>query len=245
MVRIGIFRSRCLPQTFILLCLLTSCGDNKPHSRNLDIKSPHMGEASDSLEMAKYARKSDSLGKIQREAIGEPEIDTYKQEVFRYSYWESFGPTRILRVERRPDSSYVLASAFILDGVPARYTRLPKIPYRVLPDYFKQHGDSLVVFTSTQSINKEEWLAFRQIIDGSYYWTFKDPMAHDMILDGDGLVLQSKSYWPRHYEHGDTLPYHYNSVHCPLKGSYTNAYDYLAKRSRLFQKLKYPAVIWH
>jgi len=63
----------------------------------------------------------------------------------------------------------LLTSSFLISDF-VDYNKLPKVPYKKIPDYFEHRSDSMLFFTSRQAITEEEWFNFLKILDGSYYW---------------------------------------------------------------------------
>jgi len=221
---------------YIGILFIVSCSGNKSSVTTLVETDSLKAVRLDSIGNSDFIRKLDFNAKLLRLASNLPLIDTYKQEVYCYGYSGAFKPIQILQIERTQDSSYLLTSCFIISDL-RFHEKLPNVSYKKIPDYYEGRTDSMLLFTDKQAITMNEWFGFLIILRGSYYWTFTNPMPNDGILDGDFLSLISKSFWPRHYDIGDTLAYHRVSIHCPFKGSFTDAYIYLFNKSKLFRKL--------
>ena len=181
-------------------------------------------------------RQFDSVSKITDSLCGLPGIDKYDNTVFRYRYTVFYGNITFVCVAVvLNDSSCQLISKCIIRGTGKFFQRDLKADMKMVATPY----DTLTVHTIVQPLSKKDWTTFRSIINGSYYWTFEDPMPNDGILDGDFLNLTSKSRWPRHYLNNwepDSLRYHYNYVHCPFKGNFTDAYHFLYQKSALLQR---------
>lgn len=179
---------------------------------------------------------SDSIRRITDSLCDLPPVNDYKQTIFRYRYTVFYGNiTFVCTIMEQEDSSFCLVSKCIINGENAFFRK----DLRTVKNVIKTPEGPAVVYTSTQPISEKDWTTFRKIINGSYYWTFDDPMPDDGILDGEVLSLDSKSRWPRHWigkYHIDSLRYHYNSIHCPFKGNYTDAYHFLYQKSMLLQR---------
>lgn len=104
-------------------------------------------------------------------------------------------------------------------------------------DYIKGRTDTFMFFTAKQVLDKQDWMTFKKILNGSYYWSFMNPYdEHKGLLDPQYLRLESKSILPTNLNN-DTLVYHVNYVAIPMQGSFSEAYQFLARKSILPQKL--------
>jgi len=227
--------------TFVaVLCLLT-CSCTTP----VQWDSHVFYAAADSVRRYQRDNMMETKYRADREAfrtlIGEPDIKISNYPSYQFAYSMAFGPSIILRVEQMPDATFRLTSKMIRSF--NVYPWVLKIPHREIKIESTLSGTTKnqLLFTTEQKISKKEWTSFLNILNGSFYWTFENPMPDDGILDGDGLSLFSKSRIPRTGK--NTLIYHENYVHCPIISSYTNAFEYLVRESNLLQQFGIKALI--
>ena len=222
----------------IIISTACGCGRNRPRYENpgkiiADSAKQHI------MNSPRTDSESKLYAKLWSEAVGEPQIDTYRREVYQYAHGVFLGPIFLFRIEETADSGYLIMSKVIVE--PRHATNLhydQSLLRRIafIPKTKFADSISLIIYSIDQRIDEKDWQQFRQIVQGCFYWTFTDPMPNDGLLDGDNLGLTSMSVWPHNASQGQLL-FHKNTVHCPFGGSYADGFNYLAKKSILVKKL--------
>lgn len=87
-----------------------------------------------------------------------------------------------------------------------------------------------------QKITEQDWLQFRKILNGSYYWNFPSVMKDNRGTDGETLALESRCVLPIELS-ADTMSYYSTTTRATMPGSYTDACSYLMKISVVGRQL--------
>lgn len=224
-----------LKTLMVFFTLLLAACQPKP-STAIDSSIDTAANSDNNYDAIRRALQRDN--QVKMEAIKEPDIQGFNREVFRFRYHIAFGDELFIRVERLEDSTFLLTSKYFspISRNPG-FTR-SSIPFHSFPVHFTENPkiDTVGCFHFEQKLDKKDWVTFRSLLNGSYYWAFQDVIKSNGFIDGGSLKLESMSILPG-FMSEDELCYHENFIASPIRGSFTEAFQFLEKKSLLARKL--------
>ncbi|XZF16626.1 hypothetical protein ACTHGU_10860 [Chitinophagaceae bacterium MMS25-I14] len=180
-------------------------------------------------DIKRMTQHMDSMGRIWKQRMHEPDISKATHEVYRFATDLTFGNNYIFRIDLDTATHEIwlttkfINTQFADDGDSSLVIIYKNQKLCPLP--------GAIIDSSVQKVSPEEWQTFIRLLEGSYYRRISEPPCPEERIDPRALILETMvwSCCP----HPLSLEYHKVHITAPRPGSLTDACIYLSKISIL------------